>query len=134
MKDIRGKIRQAFRKHGRTKIVLFLLLLLLCVVEFYHITYAWKEYKYQNRFYRNYENSRIYHPDEAVYPNEIDWWMTFSYINFVFELPPSYLKNRLGLEGSEYPSIQIRRYARIYNLNSFELVEQIRDAVRDYQK
>ncbi|MBP7804834.1 MAG: hypothetical protein KA052_01265 [Candidatus Pacebacteria bacterium] len=134
MKDIRGKIRQAFRGHSRTKIVIFLLLLLLCIIELFHITFLWRTYKYENKFIQNYEGTEVSRTGRLVSPSEIDWWMTFSYINFVFELPPNYLKDNLGLVGEEYPGIQIKRYARIYNLDSIELVEQIQEAVHDYKK
>lgn len=37
----------------------------------------------------------------------IDSWMTFQYINLIFSLPDSYLKEKLAINDKKYPNIPI---------------------------
>ena len=48
--------------------------------------------------------------------NKITPWMTFDYINTIFKLDPSYLKNALLIDDTRYPNIRLDNYAKRHNL------------------
>lgn len=64
--------------------------------------------------------------------NTIQPWMTFDYINFVFKMPPSYLKNILGITDTRYPNIRIDRYAKIYQIDQTVLLTTIKKYVTTF--
>lgn len=58
-----------------------------------------------------YEHGRLVREHDIANADEIESWMTFQYVNFIFNLPPEYLKHRLGVEDERYPKVRIGRYA-----------------------
>jgi hypothetical protein len=60
-------------------------------------------------------------------------WMTFDYLNRIFKLPPTYLKDVLNITDARYPRLSIRRYAATDLLNSSAAVQDVRAAIRNYQ-
>lgn len=59
-------------------------------------------------------------------------WMTFDYLNHVFQLPPEYLKNTFHISDAYYPSIVIQKEASALHISPEVFLEQIKDAVRGY--
>jgi heme/copper-type cytochrome/quinol oxidase subunit 2 len=59
-------------------------------------------------------------------------WMTFDYINKIFDLPPSYLEQTLNINDSKYPLITVQKYSKNVNTNSVIVVESIRKSVKHY--
>lgn len=64
----------------------------------------------------------------------IDSWMTFRYINFIFNLPENYLKDKFGIEDKQYPNLTLNRYAKRNNKDKTLFIEEARQAVGDYIK
>ncbi len=62
----------------------------------------------------------------------IDTWMTFQYVNFIFDLPLSYLQKSLRIEESAYPKIPIGKYIKIHNLNRGEFLLEVKKLVREH--
>lgn len=56
-------------------------------------------------------------------------WMTFDYINKVFNLPSDYLKNQLGITDARYPRITVLQAAAGMHKPLDALVAQLKDAV-----
>lgn len=72
-------------------------------------------------------------PKRSLTPEDIQGWMTFEYINFVFKLPPDYLKQTLSLEGNQYPKTTLKHYASKAGLDTTAFVRSVEDAVRNYK-
>jgi hypothetical protein len=68
-------------------------------------------------------------PDVA----SISDWMTFDYLNLVFKLPPTYLKDYLGVTDARYPRLSIRRYAATRQLSPSIAVQGVQAAIRNFQ-
>lgn len=62
----------------------------------------------------------------------IDTWMTFQYINFVFNIPEAYLKNTLKIEDPRYPNMTLGRYVKNKNLDKTKFVKDMKKIVREY--
>lgn len=66
-------------------------------------------------------------------PEKIQGWMTFEYLNIVFKMPPDYLREKLALQGTAYPRITLRRYAKQTGMDLPLLIQNIQGAIREYQ-
>jgi hypothetical protein len=64
--------------------------------------------------------------------NQIQGWMTFRYIGYVFHLPANYLAANLKITDPNYPNITLNKYASGHNLNGTTFVQSIRGAVAAY--
>lgn len=64
--------------------------------------------------------------------NQIQGWMTFRYIGYVFHLPTNYLATNLNISDPNYPNITLNKYASGHNLNGTTFVQSIRAAVATY--
>lgn len=62
----------------------------------------------------------------------IQGWMTFDYVNKIFNLPPDYLKTSLGISDARYPQEVIFKYAGRAHENVSALVGQIQNLVRSF--
>ena len=62
----------------------------------------------------------------------IDTWMTFQYINFVFDIRENYLKDMLHIEDVHYPNLSIERYIRNQKLDKAIFIEEIKKQVLEY--
>jgi len=113
--------------------ILLLALLIVCALELRVFVNDAKDFYRSGELYLNYQHGLIVRESDLITPNEIAPWMTFAYINFIFKLPPDYLKNTLHLAGSLYPNIQITRYARINQLNTVQLLASVKQAVTLYK-
>jgi hypothetical protein len=71
--------------------------------------------------------------DDSVTVSDIEPWMTFYYINTVFKLPPSYLKDSFDITDLKYPNISLVKYARDHRLARFDFVSQVQKVVSIYR-
>ena len=62
----------------------------------------------------------------------IQSWMTFDYLDKVFNMPPEYLKTALNLSDPRYPRISLSRYARYHGMDAVAFTTGVKNAVRDY--
>ena len=89
----------------------------------------------EDRHAFNIRDERLMHkPEHIATPDEVQPWMTFSYINFIFKIPDSYLQSRLGITDSKYPRIQIQKYARAHSLDVGVLLGTIKQLLVDLPK
>lgn len=63
----------------------------------------------------------------------IEPWMTFQYVNQIFELPEDYLFTELLIKDQRYPNLEIRRYAKENNIVPSLLINQIIVAIHKYR-
>ena len=59
-------------------------------------------------------------------------WMTFDYINKLFNLPPDYLKNILSVSDPAYPKVSLNGYANNQHINITDFMEKVENSIRDY--
>ena len=60
-------------------------------------------------------------------------WMTFDYINHVFNLPPQYLQSQLRITDARYPKLSVGGLARDDNQTStIDVLTQVINAVKNY--
>lgn len=62
----------------------------------------------------------------------IQGWMTFDYINYVFNLPPQYLEQKLSLSDQKYPNISINHYAEAHNMTAVLFLQNVKGALNSY--
>lgn len=62
----------------------------------------------------------------------IQAWMTFDYINKIFNLPADYLKTKLVIADPRYPQLSLGGYARGEHLATNTFVGSVQNAVREY--
>ncbi len=113
--------------------------LLLIVVSFalLEIQAISEEIKYLKQ--ENYSESSMLWQNRHIHtlslqPEDIEEWMTFSYINTIFDLPSDYLKKTIGVREDNYPYISIARFARRHHLASDQFLFFIQNVVADYSK
>ncbi len=73
---------------------------------------------------------RRHGPLSASDAGMVEPWMTFDYINHIFALPPSCLRDALSVTESGYPRISLMRFAKSRGISSAVAAEEVRDAVR----
>jgi hypothetical protein len=71
-------------------------------------------------------------PATATDVNFIRSWMTFDYIDKLFDIPQDYLKTRLSITDARYPKLSISEYAGDVHLNKTDATGEVAGAVRDY--
>jgi hypothetical protein len=69
------------------------------------------------------------HPATEADVVRISEWMTFEYINTVFDLPPNYLKDTLHIDDAKYPSITLGQYATKVGIDSTTFTVSVRRSV-----
>lgn len=63
---------------------------------------------------------------------QLESWMTFNYVNFVYDLPPDYLRTTLHITDPRYPNVEIRHYAKRYGIDQNTLMHNIDSAINLY--
>lgn len=67
--------------------------------------------------------------------NDVDMiqsWMTFDYVNKLFNLPPAYLASVLKISNAHYPRLLIFRYAEANHFNTQNFLAEVKSSVADY--
>ena len=114
-------------KKQSTKIIAIILcaVFVLLLLETYHVR--------NNLMYKH--DPFLTHRRKPVSENDISYisaWMTFDYINQLFNLPKDYLKETMNINDPKYPSLTIAQYAKRNNLNPGLLILSTEEAVRNY--
>jgi len=65
-------------------------------------------------------------------PAQIEGWMTFRYINFVFNLPANYLSGKLNITGTNYLNSTLDSYANARKLDRAAFLASAKKAVTEY--
>jgi hypothetical protein len=69
-------------------------------------------------------------------PTTVDYvrtWMTFSYVDTAFQLPPTYLQNALKVTDAHYPRLTISRAAEEQGTNATDYLNQVKTAINNYR-
>ena len=128
------KAHNWFKKQRVAHILLIIILLAFCVIELKAIYTDTRFIFTHPNPHMTYQNGHIVRAPNITTPNEIQSWMTFNYLNFIFKLPPSYLQNYFQISDPHYPNAQIGRYARVHKLDSVQFVKNIQSAVSSYKR
>jgi hypothetical protein len=59
-------------------------------------------------------------------------WMTFDYVNKLFNIPPDYLKTSLSISDARYPKISIAEYAKDDHLDTPVFLSDVLGALHNY--
>ncbi len=59
-------------------------------------------------------------------------WMTFDYVDKLFNLPPAYLKSQLSVADPAYPNLTLGKFSKGIGQDVSSTVEEIRNAVQNY--
>jgi len=73
-----------------------------------------------------------HHPLTASDVTLISPWMTFSYINKLFNIPPDYLQTTLTISNPSYPQLSLSGYAKHEHINVAVLMNQVEGALYNY--
>lgn len=132
MTTINTKILSWLKRHASIRILLVLVLVGLCALELKSVASVLRDTYQNGNSYLQYRHGHRPHPQKDLAPSDIQSWMTFGYINFVFELPTDYLKTAADISDPRYPNIQIARYARMHTVDVNEILANVKQAVALY--
>lgn len=59
-------------------------------------------------------------------------WMTFDYINRVFQIPPEHFKIIFHISDPRYPKLVIRQAAKTLDISPEAFLAQVKNAIREY--
>ena len=59
-------------------------------------------------------------------------WMTFDYVNTIFKLPATYLKDTLNISDSSFPKISLAKYAKSKGIATSDFLVTVRNAVTGF--
>lgn len=65
--------------------------------------------------------------------DQIQNWMTFRYINMLFNLPSDYLRTNLNISNNHYPNLTISSWAAQAKVNSTDALAKTIAAVKAYK-
>ncbi len=69
------------------------------------------------------------HWSYEVRPSSVESWMTFNYLNRLFNLAPEYLQTRLVIQDERYPNISIQQYAVSHDIDPAAFLLSVRAAI-----
>lgn len=109
--------------------IMLVVILLLCFVLVGTVRQL-KNHGYLSwRYYVGNHSHRLVTTADILY---IAPWMTFDYVNKIFNLPQSYLEQNLQIHDSKYPRITIQKYSKSSGTNPVILIQNIRNYVKQY--
>ena len=82
--------------------------------------------------FKNYVNNHRHRPVLIKDPSYASAWMTFDYINKVFDLPPYYLQEEMNIQDSKYPFITVKQYSQKTKIPNDVLITETRDAFQRF--
>ena len=109
----------------------FALLAVFCSYLVLHVKYA----RHEGAFDRRPPIGNLFSGTRQGMPNEpdplkIEAWMTFKYVNVVFDLPDALLKDSLKIEDPSYPNLPIGKYVKKTGTNRDEFLNSVRETVK----
>jgi hypothetical protein len=89
---------------------------------------------YQTGTFRPTRGFNINHiSKQTANPNQIEGWMTFSYVNYLFNLPTNYLLETLNIQDSRYPNMGINKYVKVKGLDAIVFLTNVRASVAQFK-
>ena len=76
----------------------------------------------------------LFVPRQKLQPADIQGWMTFHFLNRVFNMPENYLQQQLSMSDKRYPNISLDDYVNSKRLNEAKFIAQVQSLVANYQK
>jgi len=64
--------------------------------------------------------------------NVIRSWMTFDYLNKLFDLPPEYLQTELPVPDSAYPKLTISKFAKDTHQAASSTLQEVQNVIQQY--
>ncbi len=118
MTDIPHKVHAYIKKDAVIRTLVVLALVLLIIGE-------------SSVLIKDFYVSRTHRPHDIA-ERHIEPWMTFNYINILFNLPSEYLRDSLAIDSERYPNLEIRRYAKEISIDQEALIENITLRIAEY--
>jgi hypothetical protein len=83
---------------------------------------------------RGYFRAHFRHPVtlQKITPDQISGWMTFRYINLVFNLPPAYLQHSLNIKDARYPNMSLDILAKERGTTSAQITAGVSSAIKSF--
>jgi len=123
-------MKKYFLHHKKIKIII---LTILCITSLIWFIYSVIELRRSGELRTNNSIRKHYaYPNNIVNVNNITAWMTFDYINVIFKLDSTYLKNALMIDDTRYPNIRIDRYAKNHNINNQVFLRVTQQLITNY--
>lgn len=128
--------KQWLRKHWLTVALIILIFALFFTIRYFihSLEKSYSEGELRPRYYHH--TRTVTNADQTAAPqvsvSDIAPWMTFNYINVVFNLPTDYLKNIFGINDPRYPNIRIDRYAKESHIDRTLLLNTIKKYITTY--
>lgn len=132
MESLIQRARAWLKQHRLVRLVVIFLLVVLSVFEVDAILRGLKDPYLADDLSLQYEQGRLVRERDIASADQIESWMTFQYVNFIFELPPDYLRQRLGVDDERYPKVQIGRYAHRTGMPLEPYLALVKQAVSGY--
>lgn len=127
MKKSKETQKKILRKIG------IIVLMLFCLISLLSLIFVFQQYSKSGKLEIEYKiNGKPTEKHQPMRVSNIEPWMTFNYLNIVFELDTDYLKHYLNINDTRYPNISINMYARHYDLSSEDFLENIKQAITNY--
>ena len=114
----------------KSKKIIFIIVIIVCILSWIYVVVNVTALKNNEPVSWRYYIAN-YHR-RGILVSDISSWMTFDYINKVFNLPPTYLKQTLQINNTKYPVLTIAQYAKKAKINLSLLIINIQNAVRIY--
>ncbi len=113
------------------RFVLYLLIALLGATTVWFLTVSYDSYHDGELQLARHHTHRSSQPGPDTV-NDIQPWMPFSYVNFNFHLPSSYLQDTLHITDPRYPKVRIDSYAKSQGESTVQVTKQVQQAIRQY--
>ena len=105
-------------------------LILLCAVLFFVARSANRTHPNSLSNFLSAERQRG--PLPLAQANLVRQWMTFDYINKLFDLPENYLKTTFSISDSRYPVLSLSEYRESISTTSPTFIENVQKAIMTY--
>lgn len=127
MKKISSRQKDIIKK------IITIILVILCLASLIWFIFSIKELHGLGDLRSNY-NFKKHSTDlnNTTNVNNIMPWMTFDYINVIFRLDPTYLKNNLMINNPRYPNIRIDNYTKHLHLDTQAFLHNIQQVITNY--
>ncbi len=113
----------SYKKRASLRLVVILVLVALAMIE----TSTFLEQYHIGRETGELRHTRVTRTHITIEP-----WMTFNYVNILYNLPNGYLRDVLQIGDLKYPNTELRRYAKEKNIDQAIFIGQVYAAIEKY--
>lgn len=124
----------------KQKLYIILAIILLVILFVFALHLIIRDYRYlrgdvlssQPHSFRNWYGMHQRYTPSVSNVDSIRSWMTFNYLNRVFNLPPDYLKTKLNVSDSKYPNITVEKVIKEKKEAENSYLEKLKTNIRLY--